>query len=132
MPGASTEEVTKALHGEFVAKDADKQIVTAPVLIPDRPDRHGDTVTKDNIQEVAQDFLANYQNVDVMHTLENVGVPVESWVTKADLDFDGTEVPEGSWMLSVKVRDNEVWQAVKAGELTGFSIFGRGTREVTP
>lgn len=130
MPGASTEEVTKSLHGEFVAKDADKQIVTAPVLIPDRPDRHGDEVSAENIEEVAQDFLANYQNVDVMHTLENVGVPVESWVTRSALDFDGKEVPAGSWMLSVKVNNDEVWQAVKSGELTGFSIFGKGQREV--
>lgn len=131
MPGQSgAEEVTKAFTGEFVAKDSDRQIVTAPVLIPDEPDKAGDVVSAENIEKVGTDFMENYRNVDIMHTLENVGVPVESWITRTDLTFEeaGREVPEGSWMMSVKVNDEEVWQAVKAGELNGFSIFGRAER----
>lgn len=113
---------------EFVAKNQEQRVVTAPVLLPDREDRHGDVIPKENIEEVAYKFLADYQNVDVMHTLKNVGVPVESYITPTDLTFemDGQEksVPQGTWMLSVKVQDDEVWRAVKNGELTGFSIYG--------
>ena len=113
---------------DFVAKNMDEQIVTAPVLIPDREDRHGDVIPEDNIQKVAYDFLADYQNIDIMHTLKNVGVPVESYIAPTVLTFEvdgeGKEVPKGSWMLSVKVTNDEVWQAVKRGELSGFSIYG--------
>lgn len=111
-------------YAEIVAKNEEQQIVTAPVLIPDKPDRHGDVVSKDNIEEVAFDFLANYQNVDIMHTLKNVGVPVESYLAPEDLTFEGKEVPEGSWMLSVKVTNQDVWEEVRKGNLTGFSIYG--------
>lgn len=118
---------------EFVAKNEERQIVTAPVLIPDKADRHGDVIPKDNIEEVAHEFLADYQNVDLMHTLENVGVAVESYVAPHKMEFDlngqTKEVPEGSWILSVKVTNQDVWRAVKSGELTGFSIYGAG-REV--
>lgn len=124
--GADGDLITK--HAEIVRKDEDRRIVTAPVLVPDKPDRHGDVVSKDNIQEVAYTFLPDYANIDVMHTLQNVGVPVESYLAPQDLEFEGKEVPEGSWMLSVKVTNPEVWQAVKKGILTGFSIYGFGHR----
>ena len=33
-------------------------------------------------------------------------------------------VPIGTWMISVKVNNDKVWQQVKAGEVKGFSIEG--------
>lgn len=130
---AATQQVQKT--ADFVAKNMDEQIVTAPVLIPDREDRHGDVIPKENIEEVAYKFLADYQNIDIMHTLENIGVPVESYLAPTDLTFDvdgqSKEVPQGSWMLSVKVQNEEVWQAVKRGELTGFSIYGAANPQAT-
>jgi len=30
--------------------------------------------------------------------------------------------------MAVKVHDPELWQAIKKGEITGFSIAGTGTR----
>lgn len=119
---------TKQFTADFVAKNEEEQIVTAPVLIPDREDRHGDVIPKENIEEVAYKFLAEYGNIDIMHTLKNVGVPVESYIAPTDLTFEleGREkqVPKGTWMMSVKVTNGEVWQAVKSGEITGFSIYG--------
>ena len=33
-------------------------------------------------------------------------------------------MPQGTWILSVKVQDEEVWENVKNNNLTGFSIMG--------
>jgi hypothetical protein len=121
---ASGGQATKEFHGDFVAKNEEEQIVTAPVLIPDKPDRAGDVISEENIEEVAYKFLADYQNVDLMHTFKNVGVPVESYVAPTDIQFGEDTVPKGAWVLSVKVENQEVWEAVKSGELTGFSIYG--------
>jgi hypothetical protein len=30
--------------------------------------------------------------------------------------------------MGVKIFDKDLWQAIKKGEITGFSIAGRGTR----
>lgn len=122
------ETVQKAMRAEIVRKDDSERVITGPVLIPDREDRHGDVVRKDNIQEVAYQFLEEYQNIDLMHTFEEVGVPVESYLAPEDLSFAKMDVPEGTWMVSVRVKDDEVWQAVQEGELTGFSIYGQGRR----
>ena len=34
------------------------------------------------------------------------------------------EAPEGSWFISMKVENNEVWQSVKDGTFKGFSVEG--------
>ena len=33
---------------------------------------------------------------------------------------------DGNWMSAVKVADSDTWAAVEKGEITGFSIEGRG------
>lgn len=63
-----------------------------------------------------------------MHTFENVAKLSESFVARQDLSIEGTSIPEGSWVLGVKVEDDEVWSQVKSGELSGFSIYGQGER----
>ena len=33
-------------------------------------------------------------------------------------------MPEGTWMVSLKVEDDQLWQEIKAGKYKGFSIEG--------
>ena len=52
----------------------------------------------------------------------------ESWIIQ-DKDQDksnlyGFDLPQGTWMVSVYVGNDEVWQGVKEGEYKGFSIEG--------
>ena len=53
---------------------------------------------------------------------------VESWIVE-NKEHDKSklyeyDVPEGTWMVSMKVDNDEVWQDVKAGKVKGFSIEG--------
>jgi hypothetical protein len=53
---------------------------------------------------------------------------VESWLIE-DSEKDkstlyGFNLPKGTWMISMKVDNDEVWQDVKAGKIKGFSIEG--------
>jgi hypothetical protein len=36
----------------------------------------------------------------------------------------GFSLPKGTWMISMKVDNDEVWHDVKAGKVKGFSIEG--------
>ncbi len=36
----------------------------------------------------------------------------------------GFSLPKGTWMISMKVNNDEVWKKVKDGEVKGFSIEG--------
>lgn len=116
---------TAAIGAPIVSKDADEQVVTAPVLVPDQPDRERHEYRAENIASVARSFLPDGQ-IDAMHAGGEVGHPTESYVAPDTLRFDGADrtVPAGAWMLSAKVTDDDVWRDVKAGKLTGVSVFG--------
>jgi len=88
--------------------------------------------SKDTIATIAKKFLAdnNAHNTDINHngavTVENT--LLESWIVE-DPKMDkssalGFNVPEGTWMTSMKINNEETWQKIKAQELNGFSVEG--------
>lgn len=110
--------------------DGPEQKALAPVLVPNDADKQGDIVPKGEIESAAHDFLKNYRNIDSDHDLvEGKGEVVESYTLPEDTEFDtvesgeSKEYPEGTWMMMVEF-DDETWDRVQAGELTGFSIYG--------
>ena len=112
------------LTAPLVYKNEEKRIVYGPVLIPDEPDTDGDVVTAEQIENVAHKFVEEYGNIDLMHSLNNVGRLVESYILPVDLEVDEeTIIPKGSWIMGVRVTDDDAWQAVKDGKLSGFSIM---------
>lgn len=112
------------LTAPLVYKNEEKRIVYGPVLIPDEPDTDGDVVTAEQIENVAHKFVEEYANIDLMHSLNNVGRLVESYILPVDLEVDEeTIIPKGSWIMGVRVTDDDAWQAVKDGKLRGFSIM---------
>jgi DNA adenine methylase len=56
---------------------------------------------------------------------------LESYLAPAEFEADGTRIKKGTWLLAVRVADDELWRQVKAGELTGFSIGGSAIRTRT-
>jgi len=118
----------------------DQMIVTGPCMIPQqliaRRDEMGNLFhvyfSKDTIATIAKKFLAdnNAHNTDINHngavTVENT--LLESWIVE-DPKMDkssalGFNVPEGTWMTSMKINNEETWQKIKAQELNGFSVEG--------
>ena len=83
------------------------------------------------IYQCAHLFLK--KNLQHAHTIEHefaiTGCTVvESWIIE-DSNSDkaaamGFSLPKGTWMLGVKVDDEQVWNDVKAGTIKGFSIEG--------
>lgn len=118
----------------FNKVDEAKRIVTGPVLVPGVVDLQGDFEFPEDIEEAAYKFMEDARNIGEMHTkFGGIGIPVESWVLREDIFVDkGSEFkiyPKGTWLLSVRVQDDKVWEKVRNGDLTGFSIGFRGTRE---
>ena len=115
-------------------------IVTGPAMIPNalipRRDEMGNLFhvyfSKETVKNIAKKFLEdnNTHNTDVNHD-ENVvteNTLLESWiVTNPEMDKStalGFNVPEGTWMTSYKINNEETWKKIKAGELNGFSVTG--------
>lgn len=111
----------------------EQQKAWAPVLIPNETDKQGDVIPPEAIEKAAHTFLGEYRNIDTDHDLlEGKGIPIESWTLKEESTFtlpDGEEsrqYPKGTWMLGVRFND-ESWERVKSGDLSGFSIYGEAT-----
>lgn len=107
-----------------VIKSEEKRLVFAEVYSPMHVDTDGEAMSADEIEKMAHRFLASGRvgNVDVTHNYQKSGcVIVESFIARKS-DADG--FVEGSWVLGVKVVPDELWEAVKKGELNGFSFAG--------
>lgn len=112
-----------------IRKDASgvpRRLITGIVLEPETVDSQGDVYSADEIENAAHIFMGEYQNVGHQHsTLVNDGVKiVESFVAPVDMEYEGQPVRRGTWLMTVKVVSDELWEMVMSGALTGFSIGG--------
>jgi hypothetical protein len=76
--------------------------------------------------------MANFNRttkLGLMHTIfGEIGVElVESFITPAAMKIGGRKVKKGSWIMKVKVTNDQLWKKIKAGKITGFSIGGIAT-----
>jgi len=122
-----------SLSGTIVTKNAAKQIVVGPVLVPGEKDSDGESLTSQKIEQVAYDFMEHFRYVDLSHTLKQSGVPVSSDLLRFEerYEIDGEEMvlPAGTWMLGVKVHE-DAWPDVESGSLKGFSVMGAKKNDV--
>ena len=108
--------------------DDEQQVVFGEVYVPDFPDSQGDYMTATTIREMAYGFMKKnaLHKIDVQHTQEESGsYIVESFIARED---DPIFI-SGSWVVGVKIPDNQIWKSVKDGTLNGFSLDGFGVRQ---
>lgn len=115
-------------YGRIVKTDEENHYVTGIVYEPMEEDSHGNYMTAEEITKTAYWFAKNGDKVDLQHSfvsLENASV-VETWVAKADFEIGDEVIKEGTWLMTVEVSDESVWEAIQKGEITGFSMGGLG------
>ena len=124
---------------ELKEVDAEKRILMGAALVPNKQiyRRNKDKefyiyFSEDTVRKASELFLmrANQNNATYEHErkmLDGMSV-VESWIIE-DEKTDKSRLynfnlPKGTWMISMKVNNDDVWQKVKDGEVKGFSIEG--------
>lgn len=115
-------------YGRIIKADAEHHFITGIVYEPNTEDAHGNFMTEEEITKAAYWYAKNGNQVDLQHdfeALESADV-VESWVAKADFSIGDETVKKGTWLMTVEVADEDVWNAVQKGEITGFSMGGVG------
>lgn len=114
--------------GKIIKVDEQHHYVTGIVYEPMVEDAHGNYMTEDEIVKAAYWFAKNGDEVDLQHSfeaLDNAKV-VENWVTKSTTTIGDTELAQGTWLITVEITDDTVWEQIQKGELTGFSMGGVG------
>lgn len=119
--------------------DDEKRILLGALLIPNKPilrvNEDGEYYiyfSKDTVRKASELYLmeGNQNNATLEHQMQLKGLSlVESWIVedqnKDKTAFYGLKYPVGTWVGSVKVNSDKVWQEfVKTGAVKGFSIEG--------
>jgi len=86
--------------------------------------------SKDTVRKASQLFLkeSNQNNATIEHTKKISGMSVvESWIKEGEQDKSnlyGFDAEPGTWFITMKVDNEEIWNKVKSKEIKGFSIEG--------
>ena len=124
----------------FAKVDQEKRMLVSPALIPDKNIYRVNHNTgeefyvyfsKSTVRKASQLYLKhnNHHKATHEHNERVSGVlTVESWIIE-DPKMDksklyGYNLPKGTWMVSMSIQNDDLWQKIKDGELRGLSIEG--------
>ncbi len=94
-------------------------------------DFQNDIIDIDELEQAAYDFTANFGTAGEMHQRGGIGRLVESIVFTKEkakaLGIPPDILPEG-WWVGFRIDDDDVWEKVKNGTYSMFSIEGTAER----
>jgi len=113
---------------------ADKQIISGPVMIPDKLIYRNDTLGErfvtydsDGIKLAAAHFFKNGLKINSEHTDKHLPISIiESYFATEGNSFSA---PVGSWIISAKVNDDSLWEDLKTSK-RGFSFQSLFTNDI--
>jgi|TARA_R110000822_G_scaffold99593_1_gene224580 hypothetical protein len=124
----------------FAKVDEEKRMLVSPALIPEKSILRHDPQTqsdyyvyfsKATVRKASELYLKhnNHHKATYQHQDRVSGVlTVESWIIEdSKLDKStlyGFSLPVGTWMVKMKIDNEELWQEIKSGSLRGLSIEG--------
>jgi len=124
---------------KFAEVNKEKRILMGAALIPNKPiyrrseeNEYYIYFSRDTVRKASELFFirGNHNKSTLEHQMPLEGlVAVESWIVenkeKDKSSHYGMDMPLGTWMLSMKVLNDDVWENyVKTGKVKGFSIEG--------
>lgn len=130
---------------ELAEVDKEKRILMGAALVPNKQIYRADEqeeyyiyFSEDTVRKASELFLmrGNQNESTLEHEAKLKGMSVvESWIIEDETHDKsrkyGMELPIGTWMVSMKVNNDEVWNNyVKTGKVKGFSIEGYFTDKV--
>lgn len=120
--------------------DEDKKIVVGPLMVPNRlifrVDENDEPYyvyfSEDTIKKISQKMMKE-KLLDKMNLEHDPGSPIdghmiETWIVEDEMNDKsnsyGMNLPKGTWVGAYQINDNDTWDLVKNGTVTGFSLEG--------
>lgn len=114
--------VSKRLNNEY-------REITAPILVPDETDWQGHIYDEEEVLKACRNYRDNCDRENIQHKFDLVkdnAEFVEHYITPAEMTFgegeDSLLVKKGTWMGTMRIKNDTLWNQVKEGKFTGFSI----------
>jgi|TARA_R100001224_G_scaffold22509_1_gene11559 hypothetical protein len=124
----------------FAKVDEEKRMLVSPALIPNkqifRYDPNTDSeyyvyFSPDTVRKASELYLKhnNHHKATYEHQDRVSGVlTTESWIIEDPKNDKSTlygyDLPKGTWMVKMRIDNDDLWQKIKEGELRGLSIEG--------
>ena len=108
----------------------DLQEFSAPVLVPDFADYHDDILSEVEVRKACRNYQATCKKASLEHSLDlsvDQASFVEHYITPGPMqitqpDGEVVDVRKGTWMATMHIKSKKLWEHVKDGLFTGFSI----------
>ena len=119
-----------------MSMDEEQHIITGPALIPNKPiyrrngaDEYFIVFSEQSIKDVMEKYMSDKGlGINLEHTYETENASIiESYLINRDkgiLHKDFDDLPDGTWIVSMKIHNEKLWELVKSNTLNGFSIEG--------
>ena len=117
----------KVCKVEKSTKEELKQ-VTYVAMLPDETDLHGDFTSAEEVRKACENFNKSAMNTNIFHmVMTDKFEVIESYLSPTDFVLDDKFVKKGTWLMTLQVKDDDLWQMVKSGEINGISIGAMAT-----
>ena len=115
--------VIKALNEELMQ-------VTYVAMLPG-VDLHLDEVDLETVRLAKESFNKSAMRPNLFHvTMTDSFEVIESFLMPCDAELNSQFVAKGTWLVTLQVYDDDVWQMIKNDEITGLSIGAMSNVEV--
>ena len=128
----------KELQGKILKRDDEQRLVYGWAYVSTvegklSVDHSGETIDPDTLSKAATDFMLDVRIAKAMHQGNAIGSVVHSLpITKDIAESLGIQTDREGWVVAMKIHSDQVWELVKSGKLSAFSIGGRARREGQP
>jgi len=119
--------------------DEEQGIIVSPALIPEKRIFRYNPLTneeyyvyfsKETIKKLSQNFLISGNHINATEEHENPikGVHlIYSWIVENQQDqlmtkYGFKNIPDGTWVVSYKIENEDIKQKIRNGDITGVSI----------
>lgn len=131
---AKSHHVRLVRKADDAAAEVEERYVLGVVLEPDVVDSQGDHYNAAEVRKAAHYWMENQGALGRQHEEIVTGKlkVLENYVAPVDFEIGTESVKKGTWLMAIRVVDDGLWTAVKAGSYSGFSIGGTAIRQPSP
>jgi hypothetical protein len=112
--------------------DEDLRRIYSIVYAPGQTDAHGEYMTKDDVREACYGFMRKSRtgNVDTQHdcVVDKDCHVVENWLVRKNDEIFPDKTDLDAWSVAMEIKNDEIWDKIKKGEITGVSMWGTGKK----
>jgi hypothetical protein len=105
------------------AVDEELKQVTYVAMIPDHTDLHGDYTSENEVRKAKESFNKSMMRANLFHlVMTDTFDVIESYLAPCDMVLNDQFVKKSTWLMTLQVHDDTLWQMIKDDEVTGISI----------